>query len=159
HQMGLGSIACAPEDHRPPEILVSGKLMAFLRLVERPVQLSTSTHIMEALRGEELELVNEYRIDLVVPVAIGSEGAESLLILGPKRSEEPFSREDEKLLAAIAASLALLSASTSAEHTDRQSFQECTECGTCFNTSQTVCIEDGAALVRVFMPRVLAKRY
>src|SRR5262249_8908697 len=103
-----------------------------------------------------MKLVDEQRMEVVVPVAVGPDRAESVMVLGPKLSQEPYSREDEKLLAAIAASLALLSAG---EDADRQSFQECTECGTCFKSSQTVCTEDGAALIRVYMPRILAKRY
>src|SRR5262249_22031681 len=75
------------------------------------------------------------------------------------RSEEPYSREDEKLLSAIAASLALLLPSTGSGGTERQSFQECAECGTCFSSGESVCIDDGSALVRVYMPRILAKRY
>ncbi len=127
HQVELRSIACMPEGHRPPEIPVSGKLMAFLRLVERPVQLSISTAVIEALRGEEMELVSEQRVDLLVPVAVGPDRSESVMVLGPKRSEEPYSREDEKLLSAIAASLTLLLATTASEAGDRQSFQECSE--------------------------------
>src|SRR5262249_11369279 len=118
----LHSIACAPADHRSPEILVSGKLMAFLRLMEQPVQFSVFNPITEALRGEETKLVEEHRVDLIVPVAVGPDREESLLVLGPKRSEEPYSRDDEKLLAAIAASLALVSAST-ADIADRHSLK------------------------------------
>ena len=44
-----------------PEILVSGKVMAFLRLVEKLVQLSASSLVTEALRGEEMNLVSEHR--------------------------------------------------------------------------------------------------
>jgi hypothetical protein len=158
HETELRFIACVPADHRPPEIPMSGKLMAFLRLIEQPVQLSASTPITEALRGEEMKLMEEHRLDLVVPIAVGPDRAESLLLLGRKRSEEPYSREDEKLLAAIAAGLALLSAGTAGD-ADWQSFKECTECGTCFTTSQTVCSEDSTALVQVYLPRILAKRY
>jgi hypothetical protein len=34
-QLELRPVGCAPADHRSPEILVSGKVMAFLRLVEK----------------------------------------------------------------------------------------------------------------------------
>jgi hypothetical protein len=159
HQMELRPIACMPEGQRPPEIPVSGKLMAFLRLVERPVQISVSTPVVEALRGEEMTLVNEQRVDLLVPVAVGPDRAESVMVLGPKRSEEPYSREDEKLLSAIGASLALLLATIESGVGDRQAFQECSECGACFNTGESVCTADGSALVRMYMPRILAKRY
>jgi serine/threonine-protein kinase len=158
-QLELPSIACAPPHHKPPQILVSGKVMAFLRLVERPVQLSASSLVTEALHGEEMELVNEHRMDLLVPIAVGPDRSESILALGPKRSQEPYTREDEKLLSAIAANLALLVASTARLDLDRQSFQECTECGRCFDAAQHACTEDGSPLVRVYMPRILARRY
>ena len=35
--------------------------MAFLRLVEKPVQLSASSLVTEALRGQEMSLVGEHR--------------------------------------------------------------------------------------------------
>jgi hypothetical protein len=60
-QLELRPVGCAPADHRSPEILVSGKVMAFLRLVEKPVQLSASSLVTEALRGEEMNLVSEHR--------------------------------------------------------------------------------------------------
>jgi len=106
-----------------------------------------------------MELVSEQRMDLLVPVAVGPDRAESVMVLGPKRSEEPYSREDEKLLSAIGASLALLLATTASEVGDRLSFQECSQCGACFNTGESVCTADGTALVRMYMPRTLAKRY
>jgi hypothetical protein len=159
NQWELRSLACAPANHKSPEIPVSGKVMAFLRLVERPVQLSTSSLVTEALRGDEINLVREHRIDLIVPITVVPDHPESLLVLGPKLSEEPYSHEDEKLLSAIAANLALLAASTSRADADRHSFQECPQCGACFSTTQDVCSEDRSALVLVHMPQLLAKRY
>ena len=52
-QLELRRVGCAPADHRSPEILVSRKVTAFLRLVEKPVQRSASSLVTEALRGEE----------------------------------------------------------------------------------------------------------
>lgn len=46
--------------------------------------------------------------DLVVPIAVDTNGDEALLVLGPRKSEEPYSKEDRDLLSAIAASLRLL---------------------------------------------------
>jgi tRNA A-37 threonylcarbamoyl transferase component Bud32 len=159
NQWELRSLACAPANHKSPEIPVSGKVMAFLRLVERPVQLSTSSLVTEALHGDEINLVREHRIDLIVPITVVPDHPESLLVLGPKLSEEPYSHEDEKLLSAIAANLALLAASTRPADADRHSFQECPRCGGCFSTTKDVCSEDRSALVLVQMPQMLAKRY
>lgn len=158
-QMELRSIACAPADHRPPEIPVGGKVMAFLRVLEKPIQLSTLPSIAEALSGEERTIVSEQRIELAVPVSVAPDRSEAVLVLGPKRSEEPYSREDERLLSAIGASLALLLASRVREDADGQTFQECTECGRCFNAGEPACSEHGSSLVRVYMPRILANRY
>ena len=59
-QLELRPVGCVPADHRSPEILVSRKVMAFLRLVEKPVQLSASSLVTEALRGEEMNLVSDH---------------------------------------------------------------------------------------------------
>jgi hypothetical protein len=64
------------------------------------------------LPAEELDRISNEQIELIVPIQLGSDGPESLLVLELKRSEEPYSREDERLLSAIAASLALLSTRT-----------------------------------------------
>src|SRR5207244_2406829 len=74
------SIACAPASHTPPRLEADGKLVALLRVVGKPLQLA-------ALAVEWL--VEEQRVELLVPIAVGSDGPESLLALGPKRSEEP----------------------------------------------------------------------
>lgn len=47
-------------------------------------------------------------IELVVPIATDPNHDEALLILGRRRSEDPYSKEDQDLLATIAASLRLL---------------------------------------------------
>ena len=47
-------------------------------------------------------------VDLIVPIELDADRDEALLILGPRKSEEPYSHEDKELLAAIAASLRLL---------------------------------------------------
>ena len=54
-------------------------------------------------------IVTGQRIELVVPVMLRSDGLESALVLGPKRSEEPYTHEDLDLLRAIASSLAPVS--------------------------------------------------
>jgi hypothetical protein len=60
------------------------------------------------LPREESEFVRRARIDLLAPIAAGPGQTEALLALGVKRSEEPYTREDQELLETITASLALL---------------------------------------------------
>ena len=55
-----------------------------------------------------------------------------MLLLGPKRSEEPYSREDYGVLVTIAENLALLVA-RSAPRPEVPRLEECPECGVCFD--------------------------
>ena len=47
-------------------------------------------------------------VELIVPIAVDPNHDEAMLVLGPRKSEEPYSKEDQELLAAVAASLRLL---------------------------------------------------
>lgn len=153
------SFACAPVHHNSPRLQADGKLMALLRVLGKPLQPSVSSWLWDGLPQEEVQLIEEQRVELLVPIRLNSDGGESLLALGPKRSEEPYSREDEKLLSAIAASLALLSIRAATGEADTQSFKECPECGACFEAAESHCHRDGSGLVLVYMPRLLAGRY
>jgi serine/threonine protein kinase len=63
------------------------------------------------------------------------------------------------MLTAIAASLALVSTGAVTQQPDKESFQECPQCGACFNVTESRCNQDESGLVRVHMPRLLAGRY
>jgi hypothetical protein len=97
---------------------------------------------------------------LLVPVATAEQGTEAILALGSKRSEEPYSCEDQDLLVTIAASLAFLlekPPTVAAPRTDL--FEECPQCGICYDSNSTRCTQEGARLVPVILPRLLQDRY
>jgi hypothetical protein len=81
-----------------------------MRLLGKPLEVpqTESGWLQQQLPHEETALLRQARIDLLVPVATDSQGTEAILVLGSKRSEEPYSGEDQNLLVAIAASLAIL---------------------------------------------------
>lgn len=86
------------------------------------------------------------------------EGVEALLVLGVKRSEEPYSREDLELLVSVASGLAMLlerPRSTGAA----EAFDECPRCGTCYDNRVIACSVDGATLGTIRCPRLLGQRY
>jgi eukaryotic-like serine/threonine-protein kinase len=136
------------------------KLVALARLLGRPLELGSghSGSIVQQLPPDESEFVRQSGLGLIVPVATPVEGTELLLALGAKRSEEPYSNEDQQLLSAIAASLALLVERPSARP-PADAFAECPHCGTCDSAGVVVCTRDGSALTEVRLPRVLAQRY
>jgi eukaryotic-like serine/threonine-protein kinase len=80
-------------------------------------------------------------------------------VLGTKRSEEPYDRDDRGLVASVAASLAVLLERRPDEGETNDAFVECPQCGACDGVNATRCAEDGTPLVRVSMSRVLGGRY
>jgi len=98
-------------------------------------------------------------MDLLVPIAVGGgAGREAMLALGMKRSEEPYSRADEELLQAIASSLALLLGHATGT-VFSGGFEECPQCGVCYESGVGHCSNEGAVLTPVPVPRMLARRY
>jgi len=156
------NLASSPVEHEAMTFPAESKLIALVRLLGKPVEMphTDSGWLQQQLPREETEFLRRTRIDLLVPVATSPERTEALLTLGTKRSEEPYSSEDRDLLVTIAASLAILlekPAATVAPRRDR--FEECPECGTCYDTGITRCEHDSAALVPVALPRLLEGRY
>lgn len=156
------ALATAPVGYELATFPADTKLIALLRLLGKPLEMphSDSGWLQQNLPHEETEFLRQARIDLVVPVETSQEHGEALLVLGPKRSEEPYSHEDQDLLAAIADSLAILLAKPPATVEPRRDlFQECPECGACYDTGVTRCPQDSAVPLPVAMPRLLGGRY
>src|SRR5439155_9563413 len=78
---------------------------------------------------------------------------------GPKRSEEPYTADDQDLLMAITDSLVWLLERPSFAAPPGAAFEECPECGVCYRAGTSTCAREGARLVAVAAPHVLAGRY
>jgi eukaryotic-like serine/threonine-protein kinase len=157
------SVAAAPAGQAPPPLAADSKLMSLARVLGKAMELPSGEPgwLQQQLPPEEINSLRAARIDLLVPVASGSGRREALLALGAKRSEEPYAREDQDLLTAIAASLSLLlDRSVAAVPTPAsQGFEECPQCGACYDAGAGHCAKEGAALTPMNMPRLLAGRY
>jgi DNA-binding winged helix-turn-helix (wHTH) protein len=103
-------LASAPVGQAPPPLAADGKLVALVRILAKPLEVTHSEFgwLQQQLPPEETDHLRHTRLGLLVPIATESNRVTALLALGVKRSEEPYSREDRDLLAAVAASLALL---------------------------------------------------
>ncbi len=156
------TLAAAPTGQAPPPVSADSKLVALVRLLAKPLEVpqTKSGWLQQQLPREEADFLHQARVDLLVPIATAAERTEALLVLGPKRSEEPYTREDHDLLVAIATSLALL-LERPAPGAERLSnaFEECPRCGACYDMGTGHCAQEGAALSLVPLPRVLAGRY
>lgn len=156
------SLASVPSGHVLPAIRANSKLIILMTVLGKPLEVSPehSAWLARRLPEEEIEFVRSARLDLLVPITTANGRTQALLALGIKQSEEPYTREDQELLESIACSLALLfeQAAPAAEAT-AQIFQECPQCGICYETSSETCPIEGAALVTVNLPRTLVGRY
>ena len=156
------ALASSPADKAPPPMATDGVLMSSLRAVGNPldVLMGESGWLPRRLPDRELEFVRRARIDLIVPIALEPTAPEALLVLGAKRSEEPYTSEDRDLLVAIALNLELLLERPEAlTARASEAFEQCPRCGACYDTETRHCAHDGAALAAVRMPRRLAGRY
>lgn len=156
------TLAIAPAVHVLPVLVADSKLMSLARLLGKPLELpqTGSSWLGQQLPYEETEFLRQARIELLVPIVTATERTEALLALGPKRSEEPYASEDRDLLVAVAASLALLLEKPSGTGAPRSNvFEECPQCGACYDSGATHCGKEGALLVPVILPRLLEGRY
>jgi eukaryotic-like serine/threonine-protein kinase len=94
----------------PAKIPSTLKIFGLLRLLGKPLELSQTGPgwVTNQLPPEESQFLKESRLEWLFPVSLGATGLECVLALGRKKSEEPYSTEDQGLLAAVAGSLALL---------------------------------------------------
>ena len=81
---------------------------------------------------------------------------QALLVLGPRRSEEPYNQEDLDLLVTIAQAVGLLLERSSG---DRHTLTECESCGRCFDAGADVCSHDQHPLTTTRGSRLLNGRY
>jgi serine/threonine-protein kinase len=152
-------IASAPPEIYPRGLSADGKLMAAFRLFAKPLQISMaeSGWLKQQLPLADTNFLQEAHIDLMVPIMIAPHGREALMVLGPKKSEEPYSGEDQELLSGIGSALALLleRPATSA----LSGFEECPRCGLCYESGMGRCASEGAQLMRMSFTRLLTSRY
>jgi len=151
----------AGEDTSIEPISTDSQLLAMLRVLDMPVEISHDpdgwpwTHLPE----EENRILRQSNLEWLFPVCLVEGRTEALLAVGPKRSESPYSKEDQELLQGIASSLTLLLEQSPVADIDSLGFKECPECGTCYDSDSDSCKNEGATLTPLAYPRMMASRY
>jgi GAF domain-containing protein len=122
--------------------------------------------------------LEESRVRLLVPIKSDNRELLGLLMLGDKKSEEPYSGEDLKLLQAIARQIAVGRENLRLKervHEDRRIrhdvlaqletglvslVRECPSCGTCYDADESRCPTDGAELqLSLPVERTIDRKY
>ena len=142
-------------------IPAASKLIAMMRVLDKPVEISQEQtgFPWSHLPAEESGFLRESRLEWLFPINLAENQTEALLAVGPKRSESPYSREDQELLEGIASSLALLLEQSPAPGYDSQGFKECPECGVCYDSDSDSCGKEGAKLTPYPFSRFIDRRY
>lgn len=115
---------------------------------------------------------------LVVSIGLANQETAGLLVLGGKKSEEPYSPADQKLLQGIAAQMAVVYEriwlrqqvevdrrlrNEVLAHVDSQSvdlLKECPTCGVCYDRRAENCAHDGSKLTHTLpVARTIESRY
>ncbi|MEO6393910.1 MAG: protein kinase, partial [Pyrinomonadaceae bacterium] len=130
------------------------------------------------LPSNEEYWLDDLGVELIVPLAGTDIRLRGFLFLGPKKSEQPYTVMDKRLLAAIAQQMAVMSEiSTLKGRVDRgerikhdvllhvqgqniELLKECPQCGACFDSQTEACAVDGQRLILTLpVERTLAERY
>jgi serine/threonine-protein kinase len=154
-------LATSPASAGPVVLPAGSKLVALARLLGEPLDLSAAGDgwLSAHLSAVEAEVVEGMGVEVVVPIDAGRERPSALLMLGARRSEEPYAQEDRDLLWTIAQSLAVLDGRGQRDPASETVFEECSRCGSCFDHGTGTCAADGTPLIAVALPRVLSRRY
>jgi tRNA A-37 threonylcarbamoyl transferase component Bud32 len=144
----------------PVALPTSLTVIRVLSVLRKPLALSLgdTAWVRHQLPREERALLLEHGVELLVPISGLSAGELplGLIVLGPRRSEEPYNEEDLELLTAIAHAVgALLERSSDQE----QGIAECERCGRCYEAATPFCADDRQALTRTRGTILINGRY
>ena len=156
----FGSDSGPVPESGPIALPTSLTVIKVLSVLRKPLALSLgdTAWVRHQLPLEERSLLLEHGIELLVPIwgLAAGELPLGLIVLGPRRSEEPYSQEDLELLTTIAHAVgALLERSSDAE----RGLAECERCGRCYEGATVVCAHDGQKLTKTRGTLLINGRY
>lgn len=160
HDSSFHPLACAPAGAAPLPLSDASRIVSLTRVLGSPIVVGGDGEggLNRYFSADERSLGGA-DADLVVPVTVGPDRLEVLLVLGAKRSEEPYSTEDLDLLSGLADALALVVERPRRAAAPGVLLEECPDCGRCYDAGTETCVEDRAGLMPTRVERVLVDRY
>jgi tRNA A-37 threonylcarbamoyl transferase component Bud32 len=136
------------------------KVIGVLAVLRKPLALSLgdTAWVRHQLPLEERRMLLDHGIELLVPISGGSpdELPHGLVVLGARRSEEPYNQEDMDLLSTIAHAVGVLLERSAAEV---DGLAECELCGRCYDGLTDACSADARPLTKVPGTSLINGRY
>ncbi len=157
-------------------LALDGGIVTMLRWSDEPLEIFMDDPRSPARRLPPAEIgwLERTGAALMVPVLGAERALVAVLVLGAKRSEQAYSKEDRELLASIAAQVGLgldvarlrrrvaeQAPTTTAQMTRMLAppMMECPRCGRCEDAGTAICPADGAELRAGPTPRVIDNKY
>ena len=150
-------VSVFPDRVFPPVLRAQSKVIEVAKLVAKPLQLSTPNGWLTRELGiAEVESLERSGIGLLAPVR--NRDIDVFITLGRKRSEEPYSSDDVRLIEDLGIGLALLPSRPVTEQSGSGS-KECPVCRQCYEIGDELCRDDGSRLTANSFPRCLLGRF
>jgi hypothetical protein len=161
HETSFRTLAASPAGAAPPHLPASSRLVALARLLAAPLHLGDADDwgVARQIPAAELGIVQGSQVDLILPIGTAASGDEMLMMLGPKRSEEPFSADDLELLTDAFAMLSELLAQPARPAASAIGLEECPACGVCYDAGTAACARGHGRLEVPGGPRSISGRY
>ncbi len=151
---------------------------ALVPLLENSKKVQNWSALRSAVPAPEAAWLDAKSVDVLVPVLASDERLLGIVLLGEKKSEEPYTRKDRSMLEAVAAQIGLVTENLSLRERVQRGRQaqeevlarlearqvnlvkECPVCGACYDSSAIRCQHDGAELALTLpVERVIEGKY
>jgi len=171
----LKTLFSSSESHLEIRTVAAADLASAVGDTERAIQVIPGRTMKS---GPAWRLIEEAGTRLIVPVRDSRQQLTGLILLGEKKSEEPYTSSDRILLQAIGTQLGIAfdlaglkervdrerklreNAIALMQHEEMAFLLECPECGVCFDNGIEICPNDGAGLVRpLLIERLIGNKY
>ncbi|HEX4808936.1 MAG TPA: protein kinase [Bryobacteraceae bacterium] len=150
-------VSIFPDRFSPPVLRVQSKVIEVAKLVAKPFRLSTQDGwLSRELPAADVESLASSGVDLLAPVH--ASGLDAFIALGKKRSEEPYTSDDVRLIEDLSIGLALLPSRSVVDPADASS-KECPVCAQCYDLTDELCRRDGSRLATNSFPRCFLGRF
>jgi hypothetical protein len=149
----------AASEMLPSSLPAGARLCRVLQAIGKRLEIGDpGSSLRSNLPDREIEFLRDANVEWMFLVSVSAEACTTFLSVGPKRSGQPYTREDIDLLQSVADSLGLLLQSAE-PCPPQESCLECTACGRCYDTGVVSCAEDTGTLTRVGLPRLIQDRF
>jgi tRNA A-37 threonylcarbamoyl transferase component Bud32 len=151
-------VSVFPDRFPAPALPARSKVVEVAKVLAKPVQFSERDNwLNRQLTPREMESIRRSGLELLAPIP--NREMDAVIVLGGKRSEEPYTTDDMRLIEDLTIGLALLPSRSGPQGPEDELSKECPNCRKCHDVTDELCLHDGWKLATNSFPRSLASRF